>query len=158
MAFNVIGIFVANKQAVGNAIGNVTVKAVTLAILPVTPHCNINPLDNCTYPSVVNDLAISTKLFPLSAANDIVVEPDTVGAANVIEPLVSPEITTEAMIYPYLKIAALQYCGSTDEPASVEVNIGCVVVVFTAPEPLLKLTIIPAQPCPAPAEIVPTQT
>ena len=41
----------------------------------------------------------------VTATNVCVDEPATVGADSVTEPLVSPEITTEAMIYPYLKIA-----------------------------------------------------
>lgn len=112
--FAVIAMYVANAQAVVKDVGKVTVKA-PATVLPVIPHCKVNPLDNFTYPFVDNDLAISTKALPLNAGNETIVEPATAGADSVTVPLVSPERTIEAIIYPYLKIALYIHATSKTE-------------------------------------------
>ena len=78
---------------------------------------------------------------PVAATNVCVDEPATAGADSVTEPLVSPEITTEAMIYPYLKNEALFHVPSIGPWFVVPVMYHCInlqavvvgtVVLFTA--------------------------
>jgi hypothetical protein len=98
-------------HAVGKAIGNENTVLVSPAI-DEFPYCIIKPLDNVTYPLFAINLATSTKALPVDVGIVIVVDPATAGADSVTEPLVLPEITIEAMIYPYLKIATFNHGSS----------------------------------------------
>jgi hypothetical protein len=59
---------------------------------------------------------------PDTATKVCVVVPDIVGAANVTEPLVSPERTTDAILFPYRITQRLPLGIVTDLPLSIVIG------------------------------------
>ena len=53
-----------------------------------------------TVPNTEVETAVETREFPVTAGKVIVLVPATAGTVTVTVPLVSPEITTELIIYP----------------------------------------------------------
>jgi hypothetical protein len=58
-------------------------------------------VDATEVPETTEPLTPFTTTVPVPAGNESVLEPATAGADNVIVPLVSPDITTDAIFIPY---------------------------------------------------------